>query len=94
MNSINPDEFDQGGSSEAEFGVQKEAILKQILEPAARARLGNIKMVRPELASTVENYLIGAGAQGKLSAPVTDEQLKQILMSAQQPRRDFKINRV
>ena len=80
--------------SEQEINAQKEMILKQILESPARMRLNNIKMVKPDLANAVENYLIGMGAQGKLSAPITDEQLKQILLSAQQPKRDFKINRL
>ena len=101
MSSPNPDEFGtQGNYPEADPGAQremeaqKEMILRQILEPAARARLGNVRMVKPELASAVENYLIGIGAQGKLPAPITDEQLKQVLLSAQQPKRDFKISRV
>ena len=31
---------------------------------------------------------------GKIQGQITDEQLKQILLSAQQPKREFKINRV
>ncbi len=101
MSYTNPDEFGTQGSvpgadpgSQREVETQKEAVLRQILEPAARARLGNVRMVKPELANAVENYLIGIGAQGKLPAPITDAQLKQILLSAQQPKRDFKINRI
>ncbi|MGI0065021.1 MAG: DNA-binding protein, partial [Nitrosopumilaceae archaeon] len=30
---------------------------------------------------------------GRVKPPVTDDQLKQILLSIQQPKRDFKINR-
>jgi programmed cell death protein 5 len=51
-------------------------------------------MVKPELASMVENYLIGMASQGKLNTQISDEQLKQILQSIQQPKRDFKINRL
>ena len=51
-------------------------------------------MVKPELANLVENYLIGLSAQGKTQGQITDEQLKQVLLSAQQPKREFKINRV
>ncbi len=98
MSSPNPDEFDsqqpRGGPSEEQINAQKDMVLKQILEPTARMRLNNVKMVKPDLANAVENYLIGLGAQGKLPAPITDQQLKQILLSAQQPKRDFKINRV
>jgi programmed cell death protein 5 len=77
-----------------EQAAQKEQILKQILTPEARMRLNNIKMVKPELSDLVEQYLIGMATQGKIPGQVTDDQLKQILLSTQQPKRDFKINRV
>ena len=77
-----------------ELAVQKEQILKQILSSEARMRLNNIKMVKPELSDLVEQYLIGMATQGKISGQLTDDQLKQILLSIQQPKRDFKINRV
>lgn len=89
-----PDGTTSPGPSRAEADAKKDAVLRQILEPAARARLGNVKMVKPELADSVENYLIGMGMQGRLRTPITDEQLKQILLSSQQPKRDFKINRI
>jgi len=74
--------------------AQKEQVLKQILTPEARMRLNNIKMVKPELSDLVEQYLIGMASQGKMPGQITDDQLKQILLSTQQPKRDFKINRV
>ena len=77
-----------------ELAAQKEQILKQILVPEARMRLNNIKMVKPELADLVEQYLIGMATQGKIPGQITDEQLKQILLATQQPKRDFKFNRV
>ena len=79
--------------NEAEINAQKEVILKQILDSPARMRLNNIKMVKPELATMLENYLITMASQGKLGSKISDEQLKQILLSMQQPKRDFKINR-
>ena len=77
-----------------ELAAQKEQILKQILVPEARMRLSNIKMVKPELADLVEQYLIGMATQGKIPGQISDDQLKQILLSTQQPKRDFKFNRV
>ena len=77
-----------------ESSAQKEQILKQILSPEARLRLNNIKMVKSELSDLVEQYLIGMATQGKLPGQISDDQLKQILLSIQQPKRDFKINRV
>jgi programmed cell death protein 5 len=77
-----------------EQAAQKEQILKQILTPEARMRLNNIKMVKQELSDLVEQYLIGMATQGKIPGQINDAQLKQILLSIQQPKRDFKINRV
>ena len=78
----------------SESSKQKEQILKQILSPEARLRLNNIKMVKSELSELVEQYLIGMATQGKLPGQISDDQLKQILLSIQQPKRNFKINRV
>jgi programmed cell death protein 5 len=80
--------------NEEQISAQKDMLLKQILSGEARLRLNNVKMVKPELANMVENYLLGLAAQGKAPGQITDEQLKQILMSAQQPKKDFKINRI
>ena len=80
--------------NEDEFNAQKENILKQILSSEARMRLNNIKMVKPELSNLVEQYLIGMASQGKMNSQINDDQLKQILLSIQQPKRDFKINRI
>jgi len=81
-------------TSDDEFNSQKENILKQILTSEARMRLNNIKMVKPELSNMIEQYLIGLANQGKMHSQITDDQLKQILSSIQQPKRDFKINRI
>ena len=81
-------------ATQNEHAAQKEQILKQILTPDARMRLNNIKMVKKELSDLVEQYLIGMATQGKISGQINDDQLKQILLSIQQPKRDFKINRV
>lgn len=95
MSNPNPDESENPEQmpNEAEINAQKEVILKQILDSPARMRLNNIKMVKPELATMLENYLITMASQGKLGSKISDEQLKQILLSMQQPKRDFKINR-
>ena len=74
--------------------AQKEIMLKQVLSGDARLRLNNVRMVKPDLAELVENYILNLSVQGKISGQISDEQLKQILSSAQQPKRDFKINRV
>ncbi len=80
--------------SHNEQAAQKEQILRKILTPEARMRLNNIKMVKPELSDSVEQFLIGMASQGKMPGQITDDQLKEILLSSQQPKREFKMNRV
>ena len=80
--------------NEDQINAQKDMLLKQILSPEARLRLNNVKMVKPDLANMVENYLLGLASQGRSPGQITDDQLKQILLSAQQPKKDFKINRI
>jgi programmed cell death protein 5 len=91
MSSQNPS--DEGKPTDAEVTALKEQALKTLLSPEARLRLNNVKMVKPDLAAMVENYLIGMASQGRLKNQISDDQLKQILLSIQQPKRDFKINR-
>ncbi len=91
MSSHNPN--DEGKPTDAEVTALKEQALRTLLSPEARLRLNNVKMVKPELAAMVENYLLGMASQGRLNNRISDDQLKQILLSIQQPKRDFKINR-
>jgi programmed cell death protein 5 len=79
---------------QAEAEAVKQKALAMLLDSEARQRLANIKMVKPDLASAVENYLINAATSGRLNRALTDHELKQILLSIQQPKRDFKINRL
>ncbi len=89
----NPNPSDEKEPDEAQVASMKERALRTLLEPQARLRLNNIRMVKPELAAMVENYLIGMASQGRLGSQISDDQLKQILQSIQQPKREFKINR-
>ena len=88
------DENNASQEKDSQIKAQKEIMLKQVLSGDARLRLNNVRMVKPELADLVENYILNLSVQGKISGQISDEQLKQILSSAQQPKRDFKINRV
>ncbi len=100
MSYPNPDEHEHDDHdhhdhphNDSEISAQKEQILKQILAADARLRLNNVKMVKPDLANLVENYLISMASQGKLGSQISDDQLKQILLSIRQPKRDFKFTR-
>ena len=92
-----PNQDDENNTSQekdSQLKAQKEMMLKQVLSSDARLRLNNVRMVKPELADLVENYILNLSVQGKITGQISDEQLKQILLSVQQPKRDFKFNRV
>ena len=92
-----PNQDDDNKASQeknSQLKAQKEMMLKQVLSSDARLRLNNVRMVKPELADLVENYILNLSVQGKISGQISDDQLKQILLSVQQPKRDFKFNRV
>ena len=77
---------------EAEMRARKEALLRSILTHEARERLANIRLVRPELAEAAENLIIQLVQAGQLAPPVTDEQVKAILLRLDaQGRREFRI---
>jgi programmed cell death protein 5 len=78
---------------QAEAEAMRQKALAMLLDVEARQRLTNVKMVKPELAAAVENYLLNAATTGRLNRAITDEELKQILSTIQQPKRDFKISR-
>ena len=58
------DENNISQEKNSEQKTQKEMILKQILSPDARLRLNNIRMVKPDLANLVENYLLNLAKSG------------------------------
>jgi programmed cell death protein 5 len=74
--------------------AQKQALLRQILSPEARQRLSNLNMVKPEFTEQLELQLIQLAQTGKLPIPLSDAQLKQILIQLQSRKRETKIRRI
>jgi programmed cell death protein 5 len=72
----------------------RENVLRMALTSEARQRLANVKMVKPELASSIEEYVVQMASSGKLKYVIDDEQLKQMLLSLQERKRDIKIRRI
>lgn len=73
--------------------AQKQSLLRRILTTEARQRLNNLKMVKPDFANALELQLIQLAQGGKVQTPITDEQLKEILVKLQGQRREIKITR-
>jgi programmed cell death protein 5 len=80
--------------AEQQLEMQKQELLRQILSPEARQRLANLKMVKPEFTEQLELQLIQLAQAGKLPIPLTDAQLKQILIQLQSRKREPKIRRI
>ncbi len=82
-----------GQSSEGDVRKEIKKIMVRILDKSAYERLNNIRLVKPELASQLEMYLIQLYQAGQIRSIITDEQLKKIL-SMMTRKHEFKIRRL
>ncbi|HUK85848.1 MAG TPA: DNA-binding protein [Candidatus Acidoferrum sp.] len=80
--------------AEQQLEAQKNSLLAKILAPEARARLNNLKMVKPEFTEQIEMQLIEMAQTGKLPIPLSDAQLKGILIQLQSRKREPTIRRI
>jgi programmed cell death protein 5 len=86
----------QAAQAQAQAEAQKDAVMRKILTPEARARLQNVKLVRPDFAEQVEMQLIQVAQTGRVPLPITDDLLKKLLaeLQSQQAKRDISIRRI
>jgi len=83
---------EQVAAQEADIRAQRAAVLRQILSPEARARLSNLRMVKPSFAEQIENDLIRLASANRLpEIPITDKTLKRMLAQVAGRQRDTKI---
>lgn len=80
--------------AEQQLEAQKQALLAKILTPEARQRLNNLKMVKAEFTEQIELQLIEMAQTGKLPIPLSDAQLKSILIQLQSRKRETTIRRI
>ncbi|MGE4275055.1 MAG: DNA-binding protein [Candidatus Methanomethylophilaceae archaeon] len=73
--------------------AQKQAILRQILTPEARDRLGTVRIAYPDMAEMVESQLIQIAQSGRLNGPIDDNMLRDILRQVTPKRREISIER-
>jgi programmed cell death protein 5 len=85
---------DQKRTQEDQIEQQKQELLRQLLSPEARQRLTNLKMIKPEFTEQLELQIIQLAQTGKLPIPLSDAQLKQILIQLQGRKREITIRRV
>ena len=75
------------------YEEQKKQLLRSILTPKARERLGRIKIARPEVVESIEQQLLVLAQQGRLKTKINDEQLQGLLSQVMPKKRDIKIQR-
>ena len=73
---------------------QIQAVLMQVMEPAARERLNTIRITKPEFAASVEQQIVALAQSGRLRQKITDEQLKNLLAQIVPQKKEFNIRRV
>lgn len=74
----------QKSTSSAAPTAQEErtgTILSQLLEPSARERLSRVRIVRPDRAEQVEQYLVKMASSGALNRRVGEKDIVEILDS-------------
>ncbi len=65
----------------------KEAVLRRFLEPKARERLSNLRLVNPDLVVEIREFIYNLAVSGRLKKPLSDEELKSLLHKIQSSRR-------
>ena len=73
--------------------AQRQQILRQILSPEARERLGRIELAYPELKENIENQLISLAQSGRVQRVIDDATLRQLLERVVPRKREMKIER-
>ena len=73
--------------------AEKQAVLRQILTPEARERLGTVRMAYPDVAQAVEEQLIRLAQMGRIDRPIDENTLRQILRKVSPQKRDINIER-
>ena len=73
--------------------AQRQQVMRVILTPEARERLGRLKVAYPDIAASVEDQLLSLYSSGRLRQQVDDETLKRILAQVVPQKRDIKIRR-
>jgi programmed cell death protein 5 len=87
-------EVEQQRKAEQEsINSQKKALMRQLLEPDARARLERIKLAKPETGEFIENQIISLFQLGKIRQRISDEILKKLLEQLIPKKRDINIRR-
>jgi programmed cell death protein 5 len=72
---------------------QKQTILRGIMTPDARERLGRVKTAYPDVVAEIERELVLLATSGRLGQKIDDETMKNLLSKMMPKKREIKIIR-
>jgi programmed cell death protein 5 len=89
-----PNPYAQAQQAEMERRESERAeMLRRLLTPEARERLGRIRLAKPDVAQAVEQQVISLAASGRLQRQIDDTTLRALLERLMPDRREIKITR-
>ena len=77
---------------ESDAEMQLNEALKMLLEPEAKARLSNVKLVNKELYIKAAQFLLYMVKSGKVKGKIDEQQLKELLKKLSE-KREMQIKR-
>jgi programmed cell death protein 5 len=72
---------------------ERAELLRRVLTPEARERLGRIRLAKPDIAQAVEQQVLALAGSGRLRGPIDDATLRALLERLMPERREIKITR-
>ncbi|MCK5547733.1 MAG: DNA-binding protein [Thermoplasmata archaeon] len=78
---------------ESQMKAQRQAVMRRILTPEARERLGRLALAHPGIVDNVENQLMLLAQTGRIKGVIDDATLVEILGRIIPKKRDIKIER-
>ncbi len=73
--------------------AERAEMLRRVMTPEARERLGRIRLAKPEVAQAVEQQVMALAATGRLTRPLDDGTLRALLERIMPERREINITR-
>ena len=91
--SVNAQAFAAQESEMRRRDAERTEVLRRILTPEARERLGRIRLAKPDVAGAVEQQLIALAASGRIQRQIDDTTLRALLERIAPERREVHITR-
>jgi programmed cell death protein 5 len=91
--SVNAQAYAAQEAEMARRDAERAEIMRRILTPEARERLGRIRLAKPEVAASVEQQLIALAASGRIQRQIDDATLRSLLERIAPERREITITR-